>query len=208
MKKLQQSVFSRVAILAIAFTLIATFNGCSVLKDLSGLSNLQFNLQNVQGLQLAGVDITNKRSISDFSIADGLRLTQAFATNQFPLTFTLNVGARNPNQASGTSGTGIQLTNFPWHLMVDGNETISGNIGAPVGLPSAGNTTTIPLQVSLDLKQFFGNRGYNDMLNLALALAGQGAAKLQLKATPSLKSSFASYTWPHEITIVSTEFRN
>jgi len=209
MKIIQQSVFSKISVALVAVMSVFIFNSCATLKDLGGLSNMQFMLQNVTQTQLAGIDISNKRSISDFSPMDAIKLTSAFASGKFPLTFTLNVAAKNPNQPqAGSAISSVSLSNFPWRLLLDGKETISGNIGSPVALPSGGTTQIIPLSVSIDLKQFFGNQGYNDILNLALALSGQGAAKLQLKATPTVRTNFASYTWPNEMTIVSTEFRS
>jgi hypothetical protein len=77
-----------------------------------------------------------------------------------------------------------------------------------VAVPSGGETRNIGLGVSLDLKQFFGEKGYDDIINLALAIAGQGAAKLQLKAQPSMRTPIGSMRYPNELTIVNTEFRS
>jgi hypothetical protein len=198
-----------VAVLMTAIVGIGTIQSCATLNALAGLSRVQFKLQDVGTVALAGINITNKHSASDFSVMDGLNLLNAFRSGSFPLTFTLNVAAKNPNQAQANSNlSSIQLTQFPWRLLIDGNETISGGIGSPVTLPGGGTTEIIPLQVSVDLKQFFGNRGYDDILNLALAVAGQGAAKLQLKAQPVLGTPLGQMKYPGELTIVSTEFRS
>jgi hypothetical protein len=203
---------TRAAAIALILAVVlgmGTVESCSTLNALAGLSRVQFKLNDVGQLRLAGVDITNKRSVTDFGIMDAANLLNAFRTGTFPLTFTLNVAAKNPNQPSQNNAlSSLQLTQFPWRLLVDGNETISGGIGSPVSIPSGGNTQVIPLQVSLDLKQFFGNRGYDDLLNLALAIAGQGAAKLQLKAQPTVSTPIGTMRYPNELTIVSTEFRS
>ena len=141
---------------------------------------------------------------------DGLNLGRAFATGKFPLTFTLNVAAKNPNAKdpkSGISNT-FSLQDFPWRLLIDSKETITGGIANPVSLPDGGTTTIIPLQVSVDLKQFFGNKGYEDMANLAMAIAGQGTSRLQLNAKPTISTPIGNMTYPKELNIVSTEFRN
>lgn len=214
MKTFQQSVLRKVFVspltVVLLFTLFisgAAFQSCATLNALANLNRLQFKLDNVTQLRLAGIDITNKRTASDFSIADGLNLVNAFRTGSFPLTFTLNVAAKNPNERTANLSS-IELTEFPWRLMIDGRETISGGITNTVAIPSGGETRNIGLGVSLDLKQFFGEKGYDDIINLALAIAGQGAAKLQLKAQPTMRTPIGSMRYPSELTIVNTEFRS
>lgn len=209
MKSLKRFVQSpaTIVLLFALFVGSALFTSCKTLNALAGLSRLQFKLDNVTQLQLAGIDITNKRSASDISLMDGLNLLNAFRTGRFPLTFTLNVAAKNPNERTANLST-IELAEFPWRLMIDGRETIYGELGSPVSVPSGGETRTIPLTVSVDLKQFFGEKGYDDIINLALAIAGQGAAKLQLKAQPTLSTPIGRMQYPSELTIVSHEFRS
>ncbi|MDP4219579.1 MAG: hypothetical protein Q8916_07815 [Bacteroidota bacterium] len=194
-----------------AFALLSVFffNSCATLNSLAGLTRAEFKLQDAIGYRLSGIDITNKRSINDFSVMDGLNLVNAFRTGKFPLTFTLNVAVRNPNQhQSGSNLSALSLTSFPWRLLIDNKETITGNIGNSVSLPDGGTTTIIPLQVSVDLKQFFAEKGYDDIVGLALAVAGQGSSKLALKAQPTVSTPIGSLKYPNELTIVNTEFRN
>ncbi len=208
MKRFKLSGFlGAIAALAIGAGVIsASLTSCSAINALTGLSRIQFKLNNVQSVRLAGIDITNKRSASDFSVMDGINLASAFASGQFPLTFTLNVVAQNPNPPSAILSA-LQVTDFPWQLLLNGQQTITGNIGAPIGVPPGGATTIIPLQVSLDLKQFFANQGYNQIIQLALALAGQGGVShVQLLATPTMSAGGFSLRYPGQLTIVNTQF--
>ncbi|HET6400706.1 MAG TPA: hypothetical protein VFH95_04825 [Candidatus Kapabacteria bacterium] len=191
-----------------AGVLTSSLNSCATLNALAGLSRIQFKLNNLQSVRLAGIDITNKHSISDFGVMDGVSLAAAFASGRFPLTFTLNVDAKNPNSPSGSSlVNALQITNFPWRLLLNGQQTITGNIGAPIGVPAGGATTVIPLQASIDLKQFFANQGYDQLLQLALALSGQGGVShVQLMAQPTMSAAGFSLPYPSELTIVNTQF--
>src|SRR4051812_26162001 len=99
----------------------ASLNSCATLNALAGLSRVQFKLNDVSNVRVAGIDVTNKHSVSDFSIMDGVNLLQAFSSGRFPLTFTLNVAAHNPNSPNAASSS-IQLTSFPWRLLLDGHE--------------------------------------------------------------------------------------
>ena len=198
-----------VALVVGAGVLSASLNSCATLNALAGISRIQFKLNDVNSVRLAGIDIANKHSISDFSVMDGVNLLGAFSSGQFPLTFTLNVAAKNPNAPSGSSLSALQVTDFPWKLLLNGKETISGNIGSPIGVPPGGTTTMMPLQVTIDLKQFFADKGYNELLNLALALSGQGgASQVQLLAQPTMSAMGLSLKYPGQITIVNTEFRS
>ncbi len=197
-----------VALVIGAGVLTASLNSCSTLNALAGLSRIQFKLNDVQHVQLCGIDIANKHAVSDFSMMDGVNLLSAFGSGRFPVTFTLNVAAKNPNAATGSTAlSALKVSAFPWRMMLDGQQTISGDIGAPVGVPAGGTTTIIPLIVSVDLKQFFTNQGYDQMVKLALGLSGSGGVtQIQLKAQPTMSTPIGSMKYPNELTIVSTQF--
>ncbi len=208
-------LFGRSGLLGAAIALVigagvlsASLNSCAAINALANLQHIQFKLSDVQSVRLAGIDVRNKHSVSDFSVMDGLSLMNAFSSGRFPLTFTLNVEAKNPNAPNAAYGA-LKVIDLPWRLLLNGHETISGNIGGPVGVPPGGQTTIIPLQVTVDLKQFFANQGYNDMLQLALALSGQGGvSQVQLKTTPTMSTPLGNVRYPGELTVVSTEFRS
>jgi hypothetical protein len=205
----QPRLIGAIAALAIGATVIsANLNSCATLNALTNLSRIQFKLSDVQHVQLCGIDITNKHSASDFSIMDGINLTSAFSSGHLPLTFILDVAAKNPNPPSQSAAlSAIKVTDFPWRLLLNGQQTISGNIGAPFGVPPGNTTTNIPLSVTVDLKQFFGNQGYDQILKLALALSGNGGvSQVQLKVQPTMSTPIGSVRYPNELTIVSTQF--
>ena len=197
-----------IALVIGASVISASLSSCSALNSLANLSRIQFKLNDVQHVQLCGIDITNKHNVSDFSIMDGINLTAAFSSGRFPLTFTLDVAAKNPNSPGGSSViSALKVTDFPWELLLNGKETISGNIGSPVGVPAGGSTTIIPLSVSVDLKQFFADQGYDQIIKLALALSGNGGvSQVQLKAQPTMSTPLGPLKYPSELTIVSTQF--
>jgi hypothetical protein len=95
-------------------------------------------------------------------------------------------------------------------LEIDDVETISGNIGTPVTVPGSGEITNVPLAMNIDLIEFFGNKGYDKLLNLALALGGQqgSSSKLSLFATPTVSSPIGDIKYPGELKIVEQSFTN
>ncbi len=198
-------------IILLSIALLLTTSSCSMYETMVNLSRLKFKLGDVVNFTVGGINITNKRSVSDFNSVEVLKLTSALTSGKLPASFTLNVEAKNPND--GTGGypkTDATLKAFPWRLEIDQVETISGNIGTPVSVPGTGEITNIPLTMNIDLIEFFGNKGYENLLNLALALGGQqgSSSKLSLYATPTVSSPLGDIKYPGELKIVEQSFTN
>jgi hypothetical protein len=192
-------------------SMIFLLTSCSVYQTMVNLSRLKFKLGNVNNLTLSGINISNKKSISDFNAVELLKLTSVITSGKLPASFTLNVEAKNPNDGSGGyPKTDATLKSFPWKLEIDNVETISGNIGIPVSVPGTGDVTNIPLTMNLDLIEFLGNRGLDNLVNLALALGGQegSSSKLTLYATPTVSSPLGDIKYPGELKIVDQTFTN
>ena len=189
--------------------------GCSAIKQitdtLANLQRIKFKLENVADFRISGISLGSKSAISDFSITDGLKLANSFKSNSFPVDFVLNVAALNPNDGKGgTKPTLATLTSFDWKLYLDDVETISGNINQEFTIPSNGQQTIIPLTISMDILKFFKSKGYESIMNLALAIGGSkgSAARIKLDAKPTIRTSFGPITYPGRLTLINTEFRN
>jgi hypothetical protein len=205
--KAQYKTFAILLIAAIGLT------SCSALKNMQqaivNLKRCEFKLANVNDFRLMNVSLSNKASISDFSLVDAARLAAGFAKGDFPASFRLNVAARNPNDGTGGSKqASATMTSFAWTLIIDNTTTISGDIVDPVVIPGTGQEAIIPLDINLDLAEFFGNKGYESIANLALALGGVNGSpsRLTLKARPRIKTDFGTITYPGDITIVDKNF--
>lgn len=196
-----------VSILSMLFLLTS----CSVYETIVNLSRLKFKLGSVNNFEIGGINISGKKSFQDFSAVEILMLTSTLTSGKLPASFTLNVEAKNPND--GTGGypkTDATLKAFPWRLNINETETISGNIGSPVTVPGTGEVTNIPLDMNIDLIQFFGNNGLENLLNLALSLGGQegSSSRLTLFATPTVSSPLGDIKYPGELKIVDQSFTN
>jgi hypothetical protein len=205
----------RAAVILLWVSALSMIFGCAALQEvqnaLVNLKRLQFKLDGVAPGALAGVDLSKVNDPLRFNVIDGLKLTQAFANKSLPLKFTLNVAAKNPNDGTGGSPSSTAtLSALAWTLKIDEQETISGDINGPIVIPGTGETAKIPLQMSLDLYQFFHERGYKEVLNLALAIAGQNGstARLTLAATPTVTVAGVPLKYPGQINIVDKEFSN
>lgn len=194
----------------VLFTILGGMN-CSVYQTIANLSRLQFKLGNVNNFSIAGINISGKSRFQDFTAMEILNLTSTLTSGKFPVSFVLNVDAKNPND--GTGGyprTNATLQSFAWKLKIDDKQTIAGDIGSPVTVPGTGEAIVIPLTMQLDLLDFFNNNGLESLINLALSLGGQqgSSSRLTLLAKPTVSTALGNISYPGELTIVDTQFTN
>jgi hypothetical protein len=183
---------------------------CSVYQTIVNISRLKFKLGNVNNFTLAGIDLTHKKSINDFTPLEALKLTASFSHHTLPASFILNVNAVNPND--GTGGypkTDVSIVKFPWRLMINNKETVHGDLAAPFPIPGTGEAVVIPIQITVDLYKFFSDKEYQDILSLALKLGGIGGGNsvdLALYVKPTVSFSLGNFTFPEEIKVINYEY--
>ncbi|MDC1068021.1 hypothetical protein OAQ99_02550 [Candidatus Kapabacteria bacterium] len=192
-----------------ALSLIVLLSSCSQLKQLANsianLKNLQFSLERIESLDLAGVNISKNTSLNDLSTSSILKLTAAAASKNMPISFNLLVKAENPNSTStgGNNSSMATITDFPFDLFIDNTKTISGNISSNVKVPEAG-VTVFPVSVGFEMFDMFGSGGYQKMAKLAMNLAGfkTDQTKLKVIAIPKISTSIGPLN-PGKITILN-----
>lgn len=184
--------------------------GCSGLMDaIANIQRLQFKLDRVSGMKIAGVGLSNIASLSNLSVLDAANILANFTQGKLPVEFTLNVLAKNPNDGTGgTKKSAAIIENLAWRLFIDNNETINGNV-RNITVPGVGQATNIPIGMSFDLIKFFNNAGYDNLLNLALALGGKNGSpsRITLKVKPTISTQLGPITYPGEFDVIDREFR-
>lgn len=198
-------------LLILPFIVLANLS-CSVYQTIVNISRLQFKLGAVNNFTLNGVSLTGKTKIQDFSAVEILKISAAVAKGNLPISFVLNVEAKNPNDGTGGyQKTNASIKDFPWRLLIDGKETISGALDSSVTVPGTGESVIIPLRMNLDLASFFKDKGYESLINLALNISGYNkssasSSKIELYAKPVVTTFIGNISYPQEIKIVSAEF--
>jgi len=200
--------------MVLGVALAVTVAGCSALFQAAGalqnLKRLTFRLDKVRDVRLAGVALGNKSSLQQFSVLDAARLLEAFRRGSLPAELVLEVAAVNPNDGSGgSSRTTSTLTALDGRLLIDGKPTVKADIERAIEIPGTGQATLVPIRLSLDLYEFFGEKRYEDLVNLALALGGlrRDLTRVSIDARPRVTTPLGDITWPGRITIVEKEFR-
>jgi hypothetical protein len=184
-----------------ALALVAGLAGCATLQQIAALRDVDFVVDRVSNLRLAGVDLSAVRSYADLSLADAGRLTLAVQQRSLPMDFRLHLTATNPADNS----VDARLVRMDWTLLLQQRETVSGTFAEETLLPR-GQPTDVPIQISLNLIEFFLGSA-RDLVDLALSLAGLGGAptEVTLRATPTVDTAIGPIRYPQPITIVSRE---
>lgn len=185
--------------LAVALVSATLLSGCSTLREVANLRSVQFSIDALSGLEVAGIDVMRIRSYEDLDATDVVRIGAAVARNELPVHFTLDVRADNPAE----NNVQARMVRFDWTLLLEDRETISGVFEDEVVIPS-GDSRVFPVGVRLDLIEFF-DRNARDLVELALSLAGQNgeARNVKLRAIPTVRTIVGDIRYPEPITVVS-----
>ena len=190
----------KIKITFIFLSFLLSLNSCNTIKGLftsiDDFSNLKFKLGKVENFKVSTIDISNISSTNSISATDVLILTKSILNKQLPAEFTLNLLANNPKNNAKKQSKAIK-------------ETINGIINTPIQILT-GATSEIPVQINLDLYKFFSDKGYDDLMNMALAIGGANgsSSRLKLKIKPTVQLAGVSFKYPNYITVVEKEFRS
>lgn len=177
------------------------FSGCEILDQVAqtaSLARCEFRLKTVDQLRLAGVNIQQVNQLSDLSLMDAARITTALATGgSLPLTFTLNLEAKNPNTALAG------LNRLDWTLLIDDIEMVSGVNEDRLEISPNGGTSVLPLSIAVNLKEALKGKSGDAIANFGLNLAGAGnrPTRITLRAKPTIVVRGQSIAYPGYITI-------
>jgi len=191
---------------------IIFFQGCAFLQNIPTMKQVQFRIGSLSGVSIGGVNVSGKSKVTDFSVSETIALANRVASKTLPLSLTVNLEARNPNesvQSNGVSMNGLAtLQSLEWRLLIDGVPTISGIVQGPITLPAGGETVMIPITTEFNLFSVFEERGYAGMAKLAFALANPGSSnvKVTVDAKPVIETFLGNMNYPGRITIIEKEF--
>jgi len=195
---------SKKILLIASISFLTILTSCDVLNQVSQMSNLtkcEFRLESVQQLTLAGINVQNVKKMSDLNMFDAAKIASAVASQQFPLDFTLNVEAKNPN----TSVAG--MTRVDWILLIDDIEMTRGILDKQVTIPANNGSAIIPMQMHIDLQKALSGKSADAVINFGMNLAGSGnkPTRFTLQMKPTITVNGFPITYPGYLN-VKTEF--
>ena len=176
-------------------------NGCSSIMQMANIVNCDFRMKSLTQTKLAGVNIENKSSISSLGIMDVGKLTTAYLNKNIPLSFQLNLEAKNPNSSPAL------MTKFDWILSIDDIEMTRGTNSEQVQIPGNNGISTIPLQLSFNIYELLQNESKDALLNFGfnLADASDKPTRIGLKLKPTINIGQVPVSYPSYIN-VTTQF--
>ena len=185
------------------------FSSCSVYQTISNISRLKYKIFSAKDYKIIGISIADKKSLKDFHSIELLKITAGLVKGNLPLTFLLNIEAKNPNDGNGGfERTDLSIASFPWRLFLNEKEIVQGNIAEQVFVPGKGESVIIPIKVEFDVAKSFKEKSADDILLLLLKAGGVHGSTSNLKmiAKPVLSTPFGKLEYPDEITIVDKSF--
>jgi hypothetical protein len=170
-------------------------------SQMNNLTKCDFRLESVQQLNLAGINVQNVKSISDLNMFDAAKIASAVGSQKFPLDFTLNIEAKNPNT------TAAGMNHIDWILLIDDIEMTSGILDKQMTIPANNGTTIIPMQMHFDLQKALSGKSADAVINFGLNLAGTGnkPTRFTLKMKPTITVGGFPITYPGYLNI-KTEY--
>lgn len=181
----------------LALLALVALPGCAAMQELAALRLVTFAFANVSDVRFVGIPIGPGADYSKLGLADVARVAAAVVTKQAPLELVAHVSATNPPENRVTA----RMVDMGWKLFVEDRQALAGQLGAPVVIES-GRTVDVPLGVRIDLVEL-GASGAQDMFDLAVAIAGQGTIRkdLRLELVPTIETSVGQLTYPSPIVI-------
>jgi hypothetical protein len=183
------------------FVFVLCFAGCGLPRQIHEVQNFvtcEFMLKDVQNIKLANVDVQHKNSFSDLNIFDAGMLSASLAQGTLPLDMTLNIDVKNPNPSQAA------MNKMEWILLIDDTEIVNGALNKRVVIAPNGGTTTLPLQISIDLIQTLQLRT-DQILSFGFGLANayNKPRRITLKVKPSIMIGDVSVAPPGYISLSS-----
>ena len=181
-----------------ALALASVVAGCSTLRGVEALREVDFALDRVSDVRLAGVAMRDVRSVDDLDTAQGAQLAAAALMGDLPLDCIVVLRATNPRSNAVTA----ELMRMDWTLLLDNRKAAAGRMDRRYSI-APGETQDIAVPVAVNLGDLLRHHGPR-LLRLALALAGEGSSPVDvtLRVVPLIDTPLGTMRSPVPITIM------
>lgn len=172
---------------------------CDVLTQVAQMANFAnctFNFNNVNQIQMLGVNISKGMTKESLNVSQLLALTNAIMSKSLPVTFNVNLDVRNPNSIAAS------MAKMDYILTLNGKQVISTTMNQAVSVP-ANSSNTVSIPISTDLFQLFSGESADAIVNLAFKLAGANSnpVNVGLKVKPYISINGQQLAYPDYITM-------
>lgn len=172
---------------------------CDVLNQVAQMANFAnctFNFNNVNQIQMLGVNLSKGMTKQDLNVGQLLSLTNALMNRSLPISFNVNVDVKNPNSIAAA------MAKMDYIVTLNGKQVISTTMNQSVNVP-ANSTNTVSIPITTDLFQLFSGESADAIVNLAFKLAGASSEPVNvgLKVKPYISINGQQLAYPDFITM-------
>lgn len=184
-----------------AFLLLCIFFiSCETFKQLTQIANLKncsFNLDKVESVTVAGINVNN---LSGVSAADLLKVAACIKAKKVPVELNVKVGVDNPGATDAT------LTRMEWVCTVDDQSLATGTISDKFTIP-ASSSAAIPLKVNMNAYSIFSSSGVDAVKAFISSFSKEDntSSRVALKVKPTVNLGSATLSFPNYITLISNK---
>jgi LEA14-like dessication related protein len=170
---------------------------CNILKEITTLGKCEFRMTTLEDPEIAGVDVSQIRSMSDINFVDMGIISASILRGDLPLSFTLNVEVRNPNPAMAA------LNRLEYMAFIDDVQVAEGSLDKRIEIPSNGGISTIPLHLRTDLIDILKKDSRQALVNFGLNLADAGnrPTRVSVKVKPTILVGAMEIVYPGYFTV-------
>ena len=174
-------------------------SSCEVLNQVAQMANFAnctFNFNNVNQIQMLGVNLSKGMTKQDLNVSQLLSLTNALMNRTLPVTFNVNVDVKNPNSIAAS------MAKMDYIVSLNGKQVISTTMNQSVSVP-ANSTNTVSIPITTDLFQLFSGESADAIVNLAFKLAGASSEPVNvgLQVKPYISINGQQLAYPNYISM-------
>ena len=181
-------------------------SSCEVLTQVTNqaaqmynLVNCTFDFNNVNNIQMLGINLNKGMTKNDLNVSQLLSLTNALINKSLPVSFNVNLDVNNPNSIAAA------MTKMDYVLTLNGKQVVSTTLNQGVNVP-ANSKGSVSIPITTDLFQLFSGESADAIVNLAFKLAGASSEPVNvgLKVKPYININNQQLAYPDFITLNKT----
>ena len=180
-----------------ALSVVVLFSGCNALKTMASqtmaMKDCNYSYHSVSNIVIA--DIAVSEGVSAFSLPKIMTLIGGLSES-LPVKMTLNLNVENPNDVQAG------FERMAYQINLDSIRIAEGDIAQPFYVAPK-DTSILPVDVSVDLRQLITKENSSTILSLATNLLGVGTtpSRLCINVRPTVKVLATEITAPNYIPI-------
>ena len=163
------------------------------------LVNCTFDFNNVNNIQMLGINLNRGMSKNDLNVSQLLSLTNALIDKSLPVSLNVNLDVNNPNSIAAS------MAKMDYVLSLNGKQVVSTTLNQGINIP-ANSKGSVSIPITTDLFQLFSGESADAIVNLAFKLAGASSEPVNvgLKVKPYININSRQLAYPDFITLNKT----